>query len=282
MSSSRRSHKSDNHKHRTNPSLGRSRPGQSEPAPQPVTFLFSVNSISIDDDFPREVDENGRWRLPLHRDAFLPQVSGDLGDLYRWSNGNISRADGYQWYQGHVWYNQSNLVHRYKTATMFFWDQFLQFATATKDASTSDMATAPIPDNRWYPLNFRHDGGLSRVDEVGEYPYLAGQGASWVPEFGLQSYNNTNSNAPISTGLAGNITTIVGLIALSCPEGRLDNVLMTQRAWRHYEWRGHPYGSGRTNERGVVVSIFLDPENPQWSTTFTLEDLEWRGGALIR
>lgn len=35
------------------------------------------------------------------------------------------------------------------------------------------------------------------------------------------------------------------------------------------------------DERGLVVDIFLDPENPQGSTVETLHDLEWNEEALV-
>jgi hypothetical protein len=35
------------------------------------------------------------------------------------------------------------------------------------------------------------------------------------------------------------------------------------------------------DERGLVVDIFLDPENLQGSTVETLHDLEWNGKALV-
>jgi hypothetical protein len=112
----------------------------------------------------------------------------------------------------------------------------------------------PFPDNRWYPLNFRHDRGLSRIDTVGDEQSLASYGGRWVDQLGLAAYNYpdpdpeaeiTPPDPPASEGLAGNLSILIALIAFSCRNHDLDTVLLTDRAWRRRQWRGHNRQHGR-------------------------------------
>jgi hypothetical protein len=135
------------------------------------------------------------------------------------------------------------MLEVYRATTMFYCNPFAQFMTATGDASTRHMALSADPDNRWWPLTFRHHGALSQVEEVGEEQYLAGTGADFITDFGLNAYNNRA--APPSAGLSGNLATLVSLIAFSCEPDPLDTVLINDRAWRHHRWRSHGRPDGR-------------------------------------
>jgi hypothetical protein len=126
---------------------------------------------------------------------------------------------------------------------MGYCNPWAHFLTATGDASTRHMALSADPDNRWWPLTFRHNGALSRVEEIGEEQYLAGTRAAWIDDFGLGAYSNRH--APASGGLSGNLAALVALIAFSCKPDQLDNVLIADRAWRHHRWRGHYRPDGR-------------------------------------
>ncbi|CZR56496.1 uncharacterized protein PAC_06384 [Phialocephala subalpina] len=249
----------------------------------PPSFLFSINTLPVNDEpseggEPPRVNENGRWYPPIRRNGFGPQIPGE--QLYRWAEGGkISLADDCQLYEGMWWSRDSVPLAEYRASTMFYCSDFTQFLVATGDASMRHMDEAEDPHNRWWPLTFRHDGSLSQVEEVGQEQNLAGTGP-WVNALGLRSYRNRRTSAS-SGGLAGNVAVIIGLIAFSCKSEDLRTVLLTDRAWHRGRWRGHSREDGRIDERGVVVTIYIDPENDQGSISETIYELEWGGGALL-
>jgi len=272
-------------------SRGKTSHGSASTAAQPTTtwpsisFLFSVNELPINDEpdqgglVPR-VDDNGRLLPPLYSNGFWPQVPGHM---FRWKDGVITRAEGYQWYNGDGWAPGNIPLTLYRATSMFWCNEWTQFLTADGDVSTRDIATSLFPNNRWYPLTFDHDGALSRVDSAYEHQHFAGTGDNWIGPLGLRSHSNNNRHVPQSTGLAGNLSTVIGLIAFSCRADELVTVLLNDRAWRRNEWRGHNREHGREEGRGIVVHTFLDPENTEGgSTNETLYPLEWQGGPLLR
>lgn len=54
---------------------------------------------------------------------------------------------------------------------------------------------------------------------------------------GLEAY--TDADAPQHGGLSGNLAILIGLIALSCRSRDFDTVLLVDRAWQNFHWRGH-------------------------------------------
>lgn len=253
--------------HLTNPqkSRGKTSHGAASTAALPATtwpstsFLFSINELPINDDpnqggrVPR-VNENGRWVPPIYSNGFWPQVPGHM---FRWKDGVITWAEGYQWYNGGGWGPGSIPLTPYRTTSMFWCNEWTQFLTANGDVTTRDIATALFPDNRWYPLSFDHNDALSRVDSAFEHQHLAGTGDNWIGPLGLRSYSNNNRHAPQSTGLAGNLSTVIGLIAFSCRADELVAVLLNDRAWRRNEWRGHGREHGSEWNTDTKVEVFI-------------------------
>lgn len=114
---------------------------------------------------------------------------------------------------------------------------------ATGDASLRDMDQSVEPNNRWWPLTFRHEGSLSRVSESGDEPRLAGTGG-WINGLGLSAYRHRHTTP--AGGLAGNLAIVIGLIAFSCESTDLNTVLLNDRAWRRGgRWHGHSRENGR-------------------------------------
>ena len=139
---------------------------------------------------------------------------------------------------------------------MFYCNPFDHFLAAEGDASASDIADAPFPNNRWYTLNFHHQSTLSRLDLGGGEPYLAGNGRRFIDQLGINSWRNPEPDAPTSTGLAGNLALLIGLVVFSCKSHNMDNVL--RNVWRAYEWRGHNHSHGRTvNPLGDSIELSL-------------------------
>lgn len=255
-----------------------------EPPPSPPTsFLFVVNSLPLNEDvdnggIPPRTDTNGRWLPPMYRAGFGAKSQGTV---FRWSNGVITAPAGYRWDDGYAYAPNGGVLNYYRSITMFHCNPFDQFLVAEGDASTRDIETAPWPGDRWFPVNFRHDGGLSRVDFTAEQ-FLAGNGAAFIDDLGLISYQSQDPDAPPSGGLAGNLAILIALVAFSCRSTHLRDILVGHnRAWHLYQWAGHNHSSGRRSPRGMVVTICLDPENNQGSTQRTLEALEWEGGYIL-
>lgn len=267
-----------------------------------------VNSLPVNEDpnnegVPPRADPNGYWVPPIYGTGYSAQVAGQL---YRWSNGEVSAAgSNYQLYEGNWWGPGPVQLTYYRSATTFYCNPWSQFSTFDGDPSIfENIEVAPFPRNRWYPLAFHHEEGLSRVDFVGEGQSLAApsRGAGWVNQLGLLSYEGQDPEAPGLQGLGGNLALLIALVAFSCRSGDLNTVLLGDRAWRHYNWRGHHRPHGRKcihikcltlasavidyvagqDRRGKVVTIYLDPENPQGSTQTTLHELEWTSGAVLR
>lgn len=169
---------------------------------------------------------------------------------------------------------------------------------ASGDATTRNLADT-TPEDRWYAINFHHEDSFSWVDYVANQS-LAGNDRSFIAQLGLDAYQNLEEDAPKSSGLAGNLAMLIGLVAFSCKRRDLDTVLVSDRAWRGYRWYGHHRSHGRESihdkcrtscsanyfkgkeGRGIVVSVYRDPDNPEGSTKEALDNLEWSSGSLLK
>ncbi|CAD6449849.1 26083eac-cb91-4279-aedc-91a5ad3fd6eb [Sclerotinia trifoliorum] len=248
-----------------------------------TSFLFNVNELHVNQEpdnggIPPRANENGRWVPPIYRAGFASQTSGRV---FRWADGYITDAGGnYHWFDGDGWnYPNNEILHHYRSTSLFWCNEFTQFQMMEADATTIDIATSDFPNNRWYPLTFQHDGSLSRVSASLEEQYLAGREGAWIDQLGLQAYRH-HRNRP-TNGLAGNLATIVALLAFSCTDDHmLYSALVNYATWRR-QWGNHDAQHGRLHERGVVANIYLDPENPNGSTDDTLYHLEWEDGPII-
>jgi hypothetical protein len=256
-----------------------------EPRWPPRSFLFGINELQVNEDpsrggvVPRH-DEDGRWVPPIYSSGFYQQ---ETGRLYRWHEGTISLASSCPWIDGAFRVSDDNSRHLegYKTSTLFWCNNFTQFKMATCDVTTFNMAGAVAPYNRWLPLTFQNEGTLSRLEASAD-ECLASRGTKWIGELGLASYESDMLPSRVDGGLAGDLATIVGLVAFSCEPKRLYDILQGDRAWHNYQWRGHDKSHGRVRQRGVVVNIYYDPLNPQGSTENTLRALEWSEHALLQ
>lgn len=128
----------------------------------------------------------------------------------------------------------------------------------------------------WRRLMFRytdHQPPLSVVGFDSEYHVLASRGSSnWMPELVPPTYNQNQEkfNGVIAsrTGLAGELSVILGMAALSCAptknsEDMAAHVLrVLGMAFRPPHWRHHKMVTGRTHGAGVVVSVRVDPTPP--------------------
>lgn len=174
-----------------------SKPTKSTASRTSRSFLFVVNELPINDDIssngrqPR-VDDYGRWLPPIYSNGFWAQQPGRV---YRWTDGNITPATGY-YYNGGGWTPNNYPLTEHRTTTMFFCNRWTGHLTANGDASIRDIYNPMDPNSKWWPLTFRWDGTLSRVEEVGDQLYLAGSGARWISQLGLSNYQY--DGAPVS------------------------------------------------------------------------------------
>jgi hypothetical protein len=216
-----------------------------------LSFLFTVNKLTLNEEandggVPPRIDTYGRWLPPVYSAGFGPQSPGRI---YRWTNDAAVKVAADCHYHDGQWLSKNAApLAVYRKATMFYCNPFDQFLISNGDASTRDMATAPFPDNRWYPLTFINEGTLSRVDVAGEGLYLAVSGSAtgslWVHDLGLLSYANQTESSSTSGGLGGNLAIIIALVAFSCRTTHFDDILR-DRAWHRHAWLGHSRASGR-------------------------------------
>ncbi|KAL3423176.1 hypothetical protein PVAG01_04923 [Phlyctema vagabunda] len=252
------------------------------------SFLFIVNELPTNDnpDIPGHVQQNrvnGRWRPPTEPAGFNEQVAGCV---YRWSNGIVSIAVGYEWEPravGNPPYANGVVIRSgsggrqpelFRAATVFYCNHFDNFFATVGDAATRNMSDGD-PTEDWHPLTFWHGRNtVSYVDHAGDQAHVAVGQASWIQQLLPCAYRNHDSDGPTPGGLAGLLPLLIALVAFSCnTRADLWDVLITRQSWRDRSWVPHPLESGRKEHRGMVVSVFTDPENSN-STPAILLNLE--------
>ena len=191
-----------------------------------------LNELSPDGGISPRYDSVGHWSPPLYAAGFGERRQGDL---YRWDGGVISQAS-----------TPNGGVGLYRAVTMCYCNPFYQFVVADGDASVGGWVDPAVnePQIRWCPISYRHHDAVSYLDFAGEHDYMAGREARHIHPLGLDSYQNRDTNAPRSGGLAGNLAMLVGLVAFSCRGRDLERVLVDDRAWYRYNWAGHRRGNG--------------------------------------
>ncbi|KAF6232486.1 hypothetical protein HO173_009366 [Letharia columbiana] len=133
----------------------------------------------------------------------------------------------------------------------------------------------------WRPLSFHHvlNGNTqhtySAVSTVGDHQHIAAPGSPhWMPQLLPSVYDNQAGSPRIQAGLIGSIPLLIALAAFSAPPDVLGDVLPL--CLRPGTWRPHlyQYPAGHIAERGMIVTIFFDPMNPQGSNPVLLNRLE--------
>ncbi|KAG9240437.1 hypothetical protein BJ878DRAFT_292198 [Calycina marina] len=254
---------------------------------QDPSFLFIVNELPTNDDpgtegsvEPRQVHQ--RWLPPESARGFFAQ---EPGCVYRWDNGIVSRAYGYNWHNdpqschsGSIYAinpQTQNYVSPlyYRSATTFFCNRSDKFFTTRGHAGLKEIRYLG-PEDGWTPLTFTHENGISYVGQGYEHQHTAVRRASWIDSLLPKSYR-CEENGPASNegGLSGLLEIIIALVAFSCSARDLNNVLLHDNAWRGHDWRPHGRQHGRKPRRGMVVIVYLDPENAG-STTEALYNFE--------
>jgi len=152
------------------------------------------------------------------------------------------------------------------------------------DALTRDVASY---HSGWRDLSFDHlpkqdtSATYSFIVLVGGQKHLAASGSpTWTGQLLPHEYNyqrTTPDGHPIpsltaSAGMIGSLPILIGLAAFSAPEESLTAVLTS--SIKPKAWRRHNLPTGRTPERGMVVTIYYDPMNPEFSNKDILNRLQ--------
>ncbi|KAL8855678.1 MAG: hypothetical protein Q9178_007689 [Gyalolechia marmorata] len=135
----------------------------------------------------------------------------------------------------------------------------------------------------WKVLSFDHivvpqDGTqrtyYSSVGVAGAERQLAAPGSpTWIGQL-LPSIYDYDSGEPQRTsgGLIGNLPLLFALPAFSAQPDRLSHVLTS--CMKPNKWQRHNLPHGHIEERGMVVTVFLDPSNKKGSTKALLDRLQ--------
>ncbi|KAG9236535.1 hypothetical protein BJ875DRAFT_222616 [Amylocarpus encephaloides] len=270
----------------------------SAPTPtQPTSFLFIVNELETNDNPEHEGSVetrfvDGRWRPPIVSLGFFAQAPGRV---FRWYNGTVYDASEYRWNASHYDTPEKadGAIYKrtisgaaewpvyYRAATVFYCNRFDLFFTARGDASARDIVNGP-PEDAWHPLTFHHCNRISQVDHVGAHEHLYVREADWINQLLPNSYRRETATSH-SGGLAGNLAILISLVAFSCAnDDDLYYVLVNDQSWAGHQWRRHNGQSGRTSRRGVVTTVYLDPDNPEGSTPERLRSFEWGSRPVFR
>ncbi|KAL7922534.1 hypothetical protein ACQKWADRAFT_81676 [Trichoderma austrokoningii] len=229
----------------------------------------------------------------------------------RYHNGRVTEAGRYRWWRGEfdgiAWppgticmvgadgypvYTDDGQVQyaaaRYKELAVYSCNPLLPIVVDNGDPLSSTTALDRSP------LLFFHPPSQPGVSQAvhpdspmspGPAPckYVAGANPSWIPSLVPETYRNPY-NSVSSVGLAGELSIVLGLMAFSEQESLTETFVgdgSARARWKRGFWRhtAAPQGyalSAKEDPRGFFVSIFLDPENPDYSTAAHIAELEWR------
>ncbi|KAM7188932.1 hypothetical protein V8F20_010344 [Naviculisporaceae sp. PSN 640] len=244
-----------------------------------LRFLFVVNEVTFNRNFNQRfpVDSWLNEIPPSAVEAYGPEI---VGPVFQYDCGRVSLAQEYYWYrQGagfaggiarHGANGSSHFMLAYKTATVFSCSPHLPIIVSECDVScepTFVFHNAPlggVEPARWNILSFIKQRGFSQVNaEARDSPYVLGGNPSWIPALVPKVYQNHEENAPRSTGLGGDLATIIGLMAFHGERERASEVFLAGN-WQQNRWHGSPRapnGYPKTPHdppRGFVVHIALN------------------------
>jgi hypothetical protein len=255
-------------------------PDSSTEMPENLGFLWSIDAIEpmYNEKYPRRaLDVGSKSSNDLYK-VWLPpnrakMFKRRLGNVYRWRMGESQLLDDYIRPQ-----------KKFAVTSLFFQARQNNFVAVNKDCTRFDVADEVIG---WAQIGFAHlPGNLSEVMIGGEYDELAApaDGSSWMPQVLPRVYNYDKSPNRIPLpggpgGLCGGLSLLIGMAAFSADVNYAEDVV--SKCFRLNEWKKHEFetGIGRTyypplmkyletfslqrkgyEGRGVVVSIYLDPE----------------------
>ncbi|KAM7212358.1 N-acetyl-gamma-glutamyl-phosphate reductase [Rhypophila decipiens] len=243
-------------------------------------FLFVVNEVTFEQTY------NERFPLDSWGNQVPPGTTAaygreHVGRVFQYDNGHVAPAPPeYSWYRPGVGFpgsivrsNPSGSFHMmipYKTGTVFACSPHLPIIVAECDVSCDptwvfkDCRCGNDGDSfRWNLLSFYGTRGFTGVNAVaGGTPYVLGANPSWIPSLVPRVFENPDGNVPRSTGLGGDLPTLIGLMAFHGRPGRTSDVFSSGR-WQQNQWHGSPHPpTGYPNPlqedpRGFVVHVAM-------------------------
>ncbi|KAL8975990.1 MAG: hypothetical protein Q9205_007919, partial [Flavoplaca limonia] len=204
---------------------------------------------------------NTFWAPPNLKDAYIRDNAS--AKLFRWKGGRMTTITA----------GDLNKCTTYAVATIFTqWPDTDHLLAVTFDAEKKDVVEE---NGGWKVLSFDYvtrpgtQGLYSSVSVAGGRQQLAAPGSpAWVPQLLPRIYNydpKPNRPQPVSAGLIGDLALLFALPAFSAQPGSLSQVLMSCM---------QPNNEEDEKERGMVVTVFLDPDNKEGSTKSQLDRLQ--------
>ncbi|PTB42396.1 hypothetical protein M441DRAFT_26145 [Trichoderma asperellum CBS 433.97] len=281
----------------------------------PTSFLFVVNRLRVRLD--ENLLNGDPWynRVPPNQPSgFTGEIPSYV---MRYQNGQVTTAHGYGWWRGDflgtAWppgyvclagadgnpvytdNGQLQCAERYKELAVFSCNPLLPIVVDNGDPLSTSAALDRSPLLFFHPPS---QPGVSQAvhpdSPMGPGPapckYVAGTSPSWIPSLVPKTYRNPY-NAVASVGLAGELPIVLGLMAFSELGDAEDHTSVTQTflgdnaargRWNGGFWnhtatpKGYALSTGE-DPRGFFISIYLDPDNPDYSTAAHIAELEWRG-----
>ncbi|KAL8849066.1 MAG: hypothetical protein Q9221_005910 [Calogaya cf. arnoldii] len=244
-------------------------PGSTPHIPSDISCLVLYEPLRPNyDKQPIRVGTDGGnkfWAPPNRKNAYLRDRAG--ARLFRWKGGTMTDITAG---------NLNKQRSPYGVATIFTqWRDTNHLLAVTFDAEKKDVAEE---DGGWKPLSFDHvtlpgSQMLSLVGVAGDQQQLAAPGSpAWTPQLLPTIYDydpKPKTKFPYSAGLAGNLPLLFALPAFSAGPEHLSHVLTS--SMQPNRWHKHQLPHGHEEERGMVVSVFLDPSNKMCSTNYLLD-----------
>lgn len=255
-----------------------------------VDFLFVVNELILDPEYPRAADRWGNLTPPETWDAY---ESEKPGCVFRYRNGLVTPEEAFIWHRpsqgmpGRVGYWDVysdegghavpvfHSLYAYSTVTMFNCGPFLPCVYGTGDVSEDDGEF-----DGWRALHFHHMNGVSQASPNGGSKCVAGRKARFIGELLPTVYTNHDPDSPPSRGMGGQAGLVIALMALSQSPGQIDAAFRHSK-WDNNQWTGHRHDvawpSTGDEPRGVIVHIALDTEERDEVHVGAIREFEWQG-----
>ncbi|KAM0258682.1 hypothetical protein ACHAQJ_003690 [Trichoderma viride] len=280
----------------------------------PMSFLFVVNKLRVRLD-PDLLNGDPWFNRvpPTQPSGFNGEIPSfvmryhngqvTVADDYRWWRGDF---DGTAWPAGNVCLfgadgepvytdeDQPVCAIKYKELAVFSCNPLLPIVVDNGDPLSTNVALDRSPLLFFHPPSQQGVSQAVHPDSpMGPGPapckYVAGASPSWIPSLVPKTYRNPYNNAAPSVGLAGELPIVLGLMAFSEPGDEEDEQSVTRTFLgdhaSHGKWSGErwhhnaaPQGyalSTAEDPRGFFISIYLDPNNPEYSTSDDIAKLEW-------
>ena len=224
--------------------------------------------------YPNFINETSaatdQWGNPLPPTDPIGYGPETPGDVFRYSDGSVSIAEGYSWGRpgsgqpGYIYSIVHGTPDHYKTQTVFACSPLLPLIVTGTDPSVNmtyfrsvsnyDIsALADVGDDGstsgWSMLHFRHppEVELRAVSQAALGSsgrlYVVGRAPSWIPSLVPDQFSNTRRehNIPQSVGLSGELPLVIALMAFWDDKNNRPGDVFRRGLWQDRRWNSrHP------------------------------------------